>query len=259
LIEAAAKTFDARVQRVLADVERELKANLPDAPNPGQLVRALLNTALGRAVAFDRQHRRMEVAVQRLAYIFLAADMTADWEPAELQEEVLAHLRGAAERLRLLFGRVKHRALTASGAAVNEAPEALGRAEMNNIYRQIMLQVIGGLWVEYLTQVEALRTSIGLEAYAQRDPLVAYKSRATEMFQDLLANIRSGVVSRAFNLRPRVAAPAEAPARAAPTAAPTNGGGAEAPARSEAELVAADAAGLERPQGGGGKRRRRRR
>ena len=39
------------------------------------------------------------------------------------------------------------------------------------------------LWVDYLTQVEALRVSIGLEAYAQRDPLVQYKGKASEMFQ----------------------------------------------------------------------------
>jgi preprotein translocase subunit SecA len=67
------------------------------------------------------------------------------------------------------------------------------------------------LWVDYLTSVEALRTSIGLEAYAQRDPLVAYKSRASEMFQELLVNMRAGVVARAFTFRPRAAA--EAPVR----------------------------------------------
>jgi len=39
--------------------------------------------------------------------------------------------------------------------------------------------------VEYLTQMEALRVSIGLEAYGQRDPLVQYKSKAFELFQTL--------------------------------------------------------------------------
>jgi preprotein translocase subunit SecA len=53
--------------------------------------------------------------------------------------------------------------------------------------------------------VEALRISIGLEAYAQRDPLVQYKTKASEMFQTLLAEIRSGVVSRMFLYLPRMA------------------------------------------------------
>jgi preprotein translocase subunit SecA len=59
------------------------------------------------------------------------------------------------------------------------------------------------LWVEYLTKVEALRVAIGLEAYAQRDPLVQYKGRASEMFQQLLEDVRSLVIGRAFAARPR--------------------------------------------------------
>ena len=57
--------------------------------------------------------------------------------------------------------------------------------------------------MEYLTKVEALRVSIGLEAYAQRDPLVQYKGRASEMFQQLLEDVRSLVIGRAFAARPR--------------------------------------------------------
>jgi preprotein translocase subunit SecA len=51
--------------------------------------------------------------------------------------------------------------------------------------------------------MEALRVSIGLEAYAQRDPLVQYKSRASEMYHELVANMRLGVISRMFTFRPR--------------------------------------------------------
>jgi len=52
--------------------------------------------------------------------------------------------------------------------------------------------------VEYLSRIEALRVSIGLEAYAQRDPLVQYKTKASEMFSQLVDDIRGLVVSRAF-------------------------------------------------------------
>jgi preprotein translocase subunit SecA len=44
-----------------------------------------------------------------------------------------------------------------------------------------------------------------LEAYAQRDPLVQYKSQASEMFQNLLAEIRGAVISRIFLYRPQAA------------------------------------------------------
>jgi preprotein translocase subunit SecA len=79
----------------------------------------------------------------------------------------------------------------------------LGRQALTEIYRQLLLGVITELWVDYLTQMEALRVSIGLEAYAQRDPLVQYKNRAFGLFQDLLKDMRSGVVTRMFTYRPR--------------------------------------------------------
>jgi preprotein translocase subunit SecA len=42
-----------------------------------------------------------------------------------------------------------------------------------------------------------------LEAYAQRDPLVQYKGRASEMFSQLVEDIRGLVISRVFAYRPK--------------------------------------------------------
>ena len=81
--------------------------------------------------------------------------------------------------------------------------DAIGKYVLNEVHRQLLLSAFSELWVEYLTKVEALRVSIGLEAYAQRDPLVQYKGRASEMFQQLLGDVRSLVIGRAFAARPR--------------------------------------------------------
>jgi preprotein translocase subunit SecA len=51
--------------------------------------------------------------------------------------------------------------------------------------------------------MEALRVAIGLEAYAQRDPLVQYKTKGFEMFQRLMEDMRMGVVSRMYTFQPR--------------------------------------------------------
>jgi len=51
-----------------------------------------------------------------------------------------------------------------------------------------------------------LRVSVGLEAYAQADPLVKYKSQASEMFQSLLGDVRAAVIGRIFLYQPRAAA-----------------------------------------------------
>jgi preprotein translocase subunit SecA len=83
--------------------------------------------------------------------------------------------------------------------------EELGHGIQTQIYRQVLLGAITELWVDYLTRVEALRVSVGLEAYAQADPLVKYKSQASEMFQNLLSDIRATVIGRIFLYQPRVA------------------------------------------------------
>jgi preprotein translocase subunit SecA len=80
---------------------------------------------------------------------------------------------------------------------------SIGKFVLNEVHRGLLLSAFSELWVEYLTKVEALRISIGLEAYAQRDPLVQYKGRASEMFQQLLEDVRGLVIGRAFAARPR--------------------------------------------------------
>ena len=96
----------------------------------------------------------------------------------------------------------------------------------------LMLRVIDYLWTRHLTTMEGLRHSIGLQAYGQKDPLVQYKVKAYELFDELKAEIRQLVVlnvlltgskAEASRAASRQAAAAAQPARTAP--APTAGDG----------------------------------
>jgi hypothetical protein len=78
----------------------------------------------------------------------------------------------------------------------------LGRRIMGRIERRVMLHTISRLWIDYLTDIEDLRRGIGLEAYGQRDPLVEYKRRAYELFEELGENIRRTVVRSVFRQPP---------------------------------------------------------
>ena len=79
----------------------------------------------------------------------------------------------------------------------------LGERVLFNVQRQLMLDITSRYWVEHLTEMEVLRQGIGLQSYAQKDPLAEYKVRAYEMFQDLLRAIQSDVVTAMFTYRPR--------------------------------------------------------
>ncbi len=78
----------------------------------------------------------------------------------------------------------------------------LGRRIMGHIEQRILLHTISRLWIDYLTDIEDLRRGIGLEAYGQRDPLVEYKRRAFELFEELGDNIRRTTVRSLFRQLP---------------------------------------------------------
>jgi len=78
----------------------------------------------------------------------------------------------------------------------------LGRRIMGRIERRVLLHTISRLWIDYLTDIEDLRRGIGLEAFGQRDPLVEYKRRAFELFEELGDNIRRTTVRSLFRQAP---------------------------------------------------------
>jgi preprotein translocase subunit SecA len=55
--------------------------------------------------------------------------------------------------------------------------------------------------VRHLTDLDELREGIGLRAYAQRDPLVSFRSEASAMFNDMTDAIRQQVANRIFNVQ----------------------------------------------------------
>ena len=64
--------------------------------------------------------------------------------------------------------------------------------------RQLMLRAVDGLWVRHLTDLDALREGIGLRAYGQQNPLVAYRKEAHEMYEALLERIQETVARTAY-------------------------------------------------------------
>ena len=61
--------------------------------------------------------------------------------------------------------------------------------------------MIDQLWVQHLTAMDEMRQGIGLRAYGSTDPLIAYKREAHDMWEQLLANIRSTVAKQIYHAR----------------------------------------------------------
>ncbi len=86
-----------------------------------------------------------------------------------------------------------------------EAKEAAySPATMRELERVIMLRVVDEYWMDNIDAMDDLKQGIGLRAYGQHDPVIAYKEEGYEMFQAMITAIREETVRRLFlvQLRP---------------------------------------------------------
>ena len=77
---------------------------------------------------------------------------------------------------------------------------ALGENRLQ-IEKQVMLQVLDVHWKEHLSEVDHLRGSIGLRAYAQKNPKNEFKREAYSMFESMLSEIDSETIRILFSLQ----------------------------------------------------------
>jgi preprotein translocase subunit SecA len=150
----------------------------------------------------------------------------SEWRRIAQEGFTLSDLAGHTQAYyRLLYGHAAARSdggLTPEIAAqrLDRLPKELrastveGFGEAIAVYRlrDIMLQAVDSLWVRHLTDLDVLREGIGLRAYGQQNPLVAYKKEAHEMYQGLLAQIRDTIVNNLFRV-PVAATPQPRPQR----------------------------------------------
>lgn len=225
---------------IAANLDNLISRTLGKLSSDEDLLLALMAMAHGiRAQIDQRTHQRGWRRVVLLNYFFLAGQELQNWSGDETIEKIVNHLENSQKALLDLWGRMEFDRLVQTGAtlplmdiaACSHFEQVLGKEKVeayglksvaeiptedgdairsvmgwkvqNEIYRTILLGAISELWVDYLTRIEAVRVSIGLEAYAQRDPLVQYKGKASELFKNLLTDIRIAVLSRMYLLQPR--------------------------------------------------------
>lgn len=123
-------------------------------------------------------------------FVYLLADMTPDQLEDLSVEEIKTFLH---EQVRNAYD-------------IKEAEVNAIRAElMRDAERFFILQQIDTLWREHLQQMDALRESVGLRGYGQKDPLIEYKTEGYELFLDMMTDIRRNVVYSLFQFQPQPA------------------------------------------------------
>ena len=79
-----------------------------------------------------------------------------------------------------------------------------GESVMRELERVIMLRVVDEYWMDNIDAMDDLKQGIGLRAYGQHDPVIAYKEEGYQMFEAMIASIREETLRRIFlaQLRP---------------------------------------------------------
>ncbi|MCE5228771.1 SEC-C domain-containing protein, partial [bacterium] len=62
------------------------------------------------------------------------------------------------------------------------------------------LQVIDDQWKDHLLSMDELKEGIGLRGYGQKDPLIEYQREATEMFEDMMAEIYKEIFEKVYRV-----------------------------------------------------------
>ena len=93
-------------------------------------------------------------------------------------------------------------AFTAAAAAYYEQKEQeFTSPVMREVERVVLLRVVDEYWMDHIDAMTDLRQGIRLRAYAQTDPIIAYKKESLDMFEEMIAGIQSETVRRLYSVR----------------------------------------------------------
>jgi len=83
----------------------------------------------------------------------------------------------------------------------NKKEEEITSPVMRELERVVLLRVVDEYWMDHIDAMADLRQGIRLRAYAQTDPVIAYKKESLEMFEEMIAAIQEETVRRLYSVR----------------------------------------------------------
>ena len=83
-------------------------------------------------------------------------------------------------------------------ATYNAKEQRYTPAVMRELERVVMLRVVDEYWMDNIDAMDDLKQGIGLRAYGQHDPVIAYKHEGYELFQAMITAIREETIRRMF-------------------------------------------------------------
>ena len=138
---------------------------------------------------------------------YFAGDSKADWNVAGLKEKYKGWLTtddDFTEDVDMLSVEGTIELLTDRGhKRLEEKRELLGDEMFNDFERMVLLRNVDVLWMDHIDAMDDLKQGIHLRAYAQQDPVVAFRMESYDMFDEMTATIRENTVRMMLTIMPR--------------------------------------------------------
>ena len=91
--------------------------------------------------------------------------------------------------------------IAAAADFYDKKEEELGSELMRELERVVLLRVVDEHWMDHIDAMHELRQGIRLRAYAQDDPVIAYKRESLDMFEEMISSIQEETVRRLYSVR----------------------------------------------------------
>lgn len=85
----------------------------------------------------------------------------------------------------------------------HEKEKMFGEERFREVERAVLLESVDRAWMDHIDAMDELKGSIGLQAYAQRDPVNEYRIQGAEMFDNMVEEIKENTVRKIFTVIPR--------------------------------------------------------
>ena len=119
-----------------------------------------------------------------------------------LEDIYLPHGIVSAEELsKLSNDEIKEKLLSIATSIYRAKEEDFSTEQMREIERVILLRVVDTKWMDHIDNMDHLKQGIGLRAYKQQDPVQAYQFEGSEMFNEMIYNIKIDTVRYLFHVQ----------------------------------------------------------
>ena len=152
----------------------------------------------------------MRTSIEETVETFTAGDGMEDWD--------LSALEAAYEGLLVGSGELSMEAIKANkwkpkdivsflveraNARYEQQKQLFGEEIFGEVQRSILLRAVDHYWMDHIDAMDDLKGSVGLQAYAQRDPINEYRIQGSMMFEEMVAGIRTDTVRHVLTAIPR--------------------------------------------------------